>query len=150
VETVVRPYQPEDLGQVLALWERTGCVPVGPDGLSVDQVIDLMNSGTTVTLLGEVDGVLEGMAVGTVAGALGRVERLVVASEPSSQVVAARLLDQLEARLIDRGARKLAALVRADGPIRQHFERCGYEESSGMAISGAAGAGPAPVICRPR
>jgi transitional endoplasmic reticulum ATPase len=133
MEPVVRAYRPEDLGQVLALWEMAGCVPVGPDGLTVDQAVELMNTAAGATFIAEAKGEIVGMAVGTVAGALGRIERLVVLEEPPSRTVAAELLDHLEARLAERGARSLAALVRADDRMREHLAARGYTQSPPMA-----------------
>jgi transitional endoplasmic reticulum ATPase len=132
VDTVVRAYQPEDLGQVLALWEAAGCIPVGRDGLTIDQVVDLMNSGTSATFVAEASGEVVGMAVGTAVGPVGRIERLVVTGEPTSRFVASELLDHLEARLVERGARSLAALVAADDAIGQQFAQRGYTESRPM------------------
>lgn len=78
----VRPYLPTDLGQVLDLWEQTDSIPIGPDGLSLDQAVDLMGSDLTMTVLAETEGRVVAMALGVVhrrrrlalpaAGAAGR------------------------------------------------------------------------------
>ena len=109
----VRPYQPTDLGQVLDLWERTGSLPTGPDGLTVDQAIDLMASEQAMTVLAEADGRVVGMALGLVTGVVGWLYRLV--AQPDTAPMPAtveRLLDDLE---LEAAIREGAGILKDKG-----------------------------------
>ena len=132
MDIVVRPYESEDLGRILALWQAAGYIPVGPDGRTVDQMVELMNSGAAISLLAEAGGEVVGMTVGTSAAAFGRIERLVVTGEPSSQVVADQLLERLETRLAERGARKLEVIARADDSAQAWLQSRGYNDAPEM------------------
>ncbi|HWB71172.1 MAG TPA: ATP-binding protein [Egibacteraceae bacterium] len=101
---LIRDYRHEDLGRVVGLWEQEGVVPIGPDGLTVDEATDLMASDDAEVLVADLDGDIVGVAVGAVSGVVGVVFRILGDGE-----VAARLLTRLEERLADRGARKLIA-----------------------------------------
>ena len=43
MRAAVRVYTPQDLSAVLQLWDAAGCVPRGPDGLSVDEAVELID-----------------------------------------------------------------------------------------------------------
>ncbi len=127
----VREYRPEDLGPVLELWQRTLDSAVTADELTVDQAVDLMNSNSAATVVAEGDGDVVGVGVGSVSAALGWVHRLTVLPDGHSPPeVAARLLEELEARLGERGARKVATVVRDGDSIRPALQGRGYRVAS--------------------
>src|SRR6266567_3720069 len=92
MSATVRAYRAEDLGRILQLWERAGYVPLGPDGLTVDQAVDLMASGPEITLVAETDEGIVGMVAGAAIGAVGWIGRLAVAPQGAGVEVAHRLL----------------------------------------------------------
>ncbi len=122
---VIRRYQPVDLAPVLNLWEQTGSFPTGSDGLTVDQVVDLIGREESMTLLAETDGRLVGMALGLVAGVVGWVYRLVALPADPGETVQ-RLLDDLESQFTDRGVRKVVTVMSATGPIPGILDGRGY------------------------
>lgn len=125
----IRPYADGDLGRIVRLFERESQVPVGADGLTVDEVTDLLVAPDAEALVAEQDGDVVGMAVASVSGVIGSVFRVVGQDDTCR-----RLLEQLESRLVDRGARKLAAVVQ-DGSAAQHrFSERGYAEVDGMVV----------------
>jgi transitional endoplasmic reticulum ATPase len=128
----VRPFEQEDLGRVLQLWEERRWLPIGPDGLTIDQAVEFLRAGESVALVAEADGELVGTAVGAVVGAVGWVYRVVLVPDrhPDRQV-ARTLLDGLEARLAERGARKLVSVVDDDG-LTGLLERRGYGATPSM------------------
>ncbi len=71
----VRDFRERDLGRVVELWEQEGAVPVGPDGLSVDEAMDLMASSEVQVLVAEQRDEIVGVAVGAVNGPVGTVFR---------------------------------------------------------------------------
>src|SRR6266542_1110916 len=114
MSATIRPYRAEDLGRILQLWERTGHVPVGPDGLTIDQAVDLMTPEAGLTLVAEIDGEVVGMAAGVAAGAIGWIARLAVEAPFPQTEVSRDLLAQLETGLDGRGVRKLLTASRQD------------------------------------
>src|SRR6266571_4846100 len=130
--TSIRHYRAEDLGRILQLWGGVGCIPVGPDGLTVDQAVDLMDPDTGLSLVAEADGDIVGMVVGAATGAVGWVAGLAVAPGPLQADVAHELLDQLEARFAEQGVRKLATVLREGEGIGVLFSGLGFEQVSSM------------------
>jgi transitional endoplasmic reticulum ATPase len=132
MRAAVRAYRPEDLSSVLELWEAAGCIPRGPDGLSVDEAVALIGSEPAVTLVGDVDGRIVGMVLSTVSVPTAWVHRIAVAGETSTDAeIADELLEHVEAAFAERGARKAGA-VAGDGAPRQWLERRGYAASPDM------------------
>jgi hypothetical protein len=60
----IRRYTPDDLGQVLALWD---------DGVELDEALALMRSDGAVTLVAEDEGTIAGVALATVSGPHARI-----------------------------------------------------------------------------
>lgn len=129
MQAMIRPYRPEDLGAVLRLWDL---VAPAPDGLSLDQAVDLVSSDAAVTLVAEqAGGGIAGVGVGVTSAVVGFVYRLSAA--PDSEGAAHQLLEHLEARLVEEGARKLVALVHDGEGSRSAFEGRGYRAVPSMA-----------------
>jgi N-acetylglutamate synthase-like GNAT family acetyltransferase len=122
----IRAYQPGDLASILRLWEQLGLVPVGDDGLTLDEAVELISSGIASTLVAEQDGELVGVAVGSVTAAVGWVYRLSVVPGAEGGELAQQLVSELELKLAEGGARKLATAVLEASPL--------WPRSSGMAI----------------
>ena len=131
--TTVRPYRVQDLGRILRLWEEPSLLTAG-DGLTVDQAVDLINADSSVTVVAEHPaGEVVGVAVGETSAVVGWIAKLAVSpTVPARDDVARQLLDHLETRLTDRGARKLAVLVGAEAQSRPDLEARGYESMDGL------------------
>lgn len=127
--SAVRDYRERDLGRVVELWERENAVPVGPDGLTVDEAMDLMASSDVQVLVAEERDLIVGVVVGAVNGPVGTVFRLL--GRPD---VTGRLLDELEALLAERGARKLAARLHHDHPLRDQLIDRGFQSPDGTIL----------------
>ena len=128
----IRPYQPGDLASILRLWEQSGSAPVGSDGVTLDQAVELISSGTASTLVAERDGEVVGVALGSVAAAVGWIYWLSVAPNEESDELAHQLLSELELKLAEGGARKLATVVQEASPTLAAFERYGYRTATAM------------------
>jgi AAA+ superfamily predicted ATPase len=132
VKLTVRPYQSTDLAQVLDLWERTDSMPTGPDGLTVDQTLDLMASEDAMTVLAESEGRVIGMALGITTGVIGWLYRLVaLPDEVAVPQTIQCLVDDLESKFAERRARKIVTVVAETGPIREQLDSRGYRASPG-------------------
>ena len=118
----VRPFDPRDLARVVELWEHARA----PGGLTVDEAVELLRSDAAIGLVAETDGTVSAAVVATVVGGVGWIHELGV----DGHVDAARpLLDELEARLADGGARRLSAVVRT--PVaRSLLEARGFEPAA--------------------
>jgi transitional endoplasmic reticulum ATPase len=132
MRAAIRAYAPGDLSSILRLWEQSGSVPIGPDGLTLDQAVELISSGTASTLVAERDGEVIGVALGSVAAAVAWIHRLTVSQDGDGDEVAQQLLSELELKLAEGGARKLATAVRAASPSEAAFERHGYRSADEM------------------
>jgi N-acetylglutamate synthase-like GNAT family acetyltransferase len=116
---------------VLALWERCGALPVGSDGLTAEQALELMACAAAVTVLAERDGQIVGAAVGTATGPLGFIHRLAVPPGREGDELAELVLERLERSLQERGVRKFAVMA-AEGGERRQFEGRGYVTVGGV------------------
>lgn len=117
----------------MRLWEQLGLVPVGPDGLSVDDALDTMLQDDMLVLVAEADSELVGVAFGTTAGPIGTIHRVTVRPDVAPQGIE-QLVDTLENRLAEAGARTvLTWLLEQDGDPDLLEER-GYRRCEGLAL----------------
>jgi AAA+ superfamily predicted ATPase len=134
VDATIRRFEPADLARVLALWDNAGWLPIGPDGFTLDEALDLMRADDAVSLLAESDGAVVGTVIGVVSGAIGWVYRLALHGDASGEPgLAQALLEQLEPQLAERGARKLVAPLRDGDGARSELERHGFDHAAGTA-----------------
>jgi len=126
MRAAIRDYRPDDLARVLDLWQRSGLLPVGADGLTLDQAVDLMSSAPAVTLVAELEGDVVGVAIGTAASVVGWIYRVTIAPELGDAQVIDQLLERLEGALAERGARKLSTVVAVRDAIVEQLEGRGF------------------------
>jgi MoxR-like ATPase len=130
---LVRDYRPEDLGQLLQLWERTQLPEGVGDGLAVEQAVDLLSAEGAVALVAEAEGRLVGAVLGAVSPVTAWIYRLsLLPAQPDEQETAERLLDQLEARFAQAGVRTLAAVTAGHAQLAAQLARRGYRLSDGL------------------
>jgi AAA+ superfamily predicted ATPase len=123
---MVRSYQARDLGRVLRLWEHEGLLAARSEGLTAEQAIDLINSDDAVALVAEDADGLVGVALGSVSGSVGWLQRITLRDDGDPSDVRDQLLDSLESDLRGRGARKLVTTVGEKDEIRARLEQRGY------------------------
>jgi AAA+ superfamily predicted ATPase len=135
MSTSIRPYQAPDLGEVLQLWQRAGALPVGRDGLTVDQAVDLIASDSAVALIAEDERGILGMALGSVSGVIGWIFRVVtVETETERRDHVAQLLEGVTSRLSQLGARKIFALADDENGLKAELLRAGFTSSPSAAV----------------
>jgi transitional endoplasmic reticulum ATPase len=126
MRATIRTYEAGDLSAILHLWERLGVIPVGGDGLTLDQAVELMNSDPVSTLVAELDADVVGVAIGGVVGALGWIYRLTVSGDGDTSEVSQQLLGELELKLAEAGARKIATVAAEGAASLPELARYGY------------------------
>jgi len=129
VSVFVRPYRNQDLAALLPQWGRLGEPPGETDLLAEDDGVDLLHEDGAVCVVADEDGAIVGMALGVAAASIAWVLRVGVAPGASEGELTRRLLDELEARLAEMGARKLIALVVDEEMIHARLEEHGYLEA---------------------
>ncbi|HVF31905.1 MAG TPA: ATP-binding protein [Acidimicrobiales bacterium] len=129
----VRPQRREDIGALVRLWEEAGLIPIGPDGLTVDEAVDATLAEAAVALVAERDGGLVGSGCGTVMGPLGLLLRVVIAPEAESDTVG-ELVGQLEKGVLERGARKALVWVAPDRRLTAVLAELGYTAQRGTEM----------------
>lgn len=145
----IRPYHPPDLGEVLQLWQRTGALPVGYDGLTVDQVVDLIVSDHALALVAEDDRGMAGAAVAAVSGVVAWIFRVTSAETgPGRRAAFDQLLDSLLQRLAQEGVRKIFAVSGATDDLHESFTGAGLVRSPAHIFERelAAGAVAPPIL----
>lgn len=125
----IRRYRDGDLGRIVGLCHEEGLVHEGPDGLSIDDVADLVTSDTTETLLAEADGGLVGLAIGSTSGAVGSIYRIV-----GHDGTIEALLQGLEDRLAQHGARVFTAALRGSSDLSDALVAHGYEPAEDLVV----------------
>jgi transitional endoplasmic reticulum ATPase len=128
-KATIRDYEPGDLGRVLDLWGRAD-ESGEAGGLTLDQAVDLMNSGPSATVVAEIEGEIVGTVIGSSSAAIGWVHRLILLPGLSEETaIADGLLARIEQLLAGRGARRLGALVTEGERSYKHLERWDYRSS---------------------
>jgi ribosomal protein S18 acetylase RimI-like enzyme len=101
---VLRPCSVSEAGAVLALWTASGAKPTRTD--DVDSVVQLLRGDDQALIVADDGGQLIGSVIAAWDGWRGSVYRLVVAPSHRRRGLAQRLLQEAEARLHARGARR--------------------------------------------
>ena len=130
--TTIRPYEASDLSRILQLWQRMGFIPLGRDSLTLDQAVELMSSNPALTLVAEREDEVVGVAIGGVVGGVGWIYRLTVSLDGGASEVSQQLLAELELKLAEGGARKVATIVEQEAASLPELVRYGYAAAETM------------------
>jgi len=131
VTIVVRDYRPEDLGQMLQLWQQTGGFDA--EGLTVDQLVELLSAAGAFAVVAEEENQLIGAVLAAASASVGWIYRLnVLPGQPEDQEIAERLLAALETRAAEAGVHKLAAVVLQGGELASRLSRREYRASDNL------------------
>lgn len=125
----IRPFVPEDYGQIMELWARGG-LPLKPRGRdsreNIARQLGLPNVRFLVAEEGE-GGPVVGAVLATHDGRKGWINRLAVDEARRRRGLGARLVRAAEEWLEAQGMDILACLIEADNAVSMAvFERLGY------------------------
>jgi ribosomal protein S18 acetylase RimI-like enzyme len=122
----LRPARREDLAGVLALWRAASAVPSVTD--DIDALKGLLATDPPALIVAEVEGRLAGSLIAAWDGWRGSFYRLVVAPGDRRRGLARELVAAGEARLRQRGARRLTAYVdTGEEPAMAFWAAVGFE-----------------------
>jgi ribosomal protein S18 acetylase RimI-like enzyme len=130
---VIRDLRPNDYDAVVALWVEAG-LPFKPRGRDTREALaSQCEQPTAVYLVAEVAGELVGAVLGTHDGRKGWINRLAVAKAYQGRGLGARLLAEVESRLVAAGLGIFACLVEDwNDDSKVFFERRGYKPFKGI------------------
>jgi ribosomal protein S18 acetylase RimI-like enzyme len=125
---LVRLAEAADAGAVLALWEsaRSGHAVTPDDPVAVERLI-----ADGALLVAELEGAVVGVLIAAFDGWRGNMYRLAVAPAARRRGVALALVEAGEARLRERGAPRVTALVgRGDEAAEGLWRAAGYADDA--------------------
>jgi ribosomal protein S18 acetylase RimI-like enzyme len=107
---VIRQCGPEEIDAVLSLWRDADATP------SVTDTRESLNAALdrAIVLVADNSGAVVGSAIGGFDGWRGNIYRVAVHPAHRRCGIARALVGEIERRLVDRGARRLTALVETD------------------------------------
>jgi ribosomal protein S18 acetylase RimI-like enzyme len=129
----IRPCQPDEVPDVLALWAATrsaaASTPDTPAGLE-----RLRAQDEGALLVAELDGRIVGTVIAASDGWRGNMYRLAVDPTYRGKGIARRLVTAGEARLRERGVVRVTALAEANDTVATRlWEAAGYRHDPGIA-----------------
>ena len=121
MKATIRPFDSDDFGGVLRLWQEQDRQAVGADGLTLDQAIELLRAEGAVAVVAETNGEISGAGLATVVGPTAWIFRLAASDDDELGA----LVSDLETRLTERGGRRVVVFA-PDTDTRAELERREY------------------------
>ena len=132
---IIREFQVEDYDEVLRLWKEAGLILRPGDEL--DAIKLKLERDPDLFLVAEEGGEIIGGVMGAWDGRRGWVNHLAIRSSFQRRGVANRMLDELEARLVRKGAKKVnAQIYQWNTKSLEFFKARGYEVHSDLIMIG--------------
>ena len=126
----IRPCRAAESASVLALWARAEATPSVTDTRA--DLARLLGNPSAVLLVA-VDGLaVVGSVIAGWDGWLGNIYRLAVSPDYRRQGLATGLVGEAERWLVERGARRISALVEGEHPWAVGFWESVYEREPGV------------------
>ncbi|HET8576397.1 MAG TPA: GNAT family N-acetyltransferase [Methylomirabilota bacterium] len=133
-EIPIRPCRREEAAAVLDLWRHAQAFPSATD--TIEQLQRLCREPGAAFLVATDGGRVVGSVIGGWDGWRGNIYRLAVAPEHRRRGLALALVEAVERWLVERGARRIAAIVEGRNALGIGFwdslNRLGYENERGV------------------
>ena len=130
----IKPCRPEETAAVLDLWQTAEATPSVTD--DIEELKRLVNENNDLFLIAEHDGRIVGTIIGGWDGWRGNIYRLAVLPEYRRQGIGRALVEEVESKLLARGARRISALVEHKHALAMSFwnslNNSGYEPDPRM------------------
>lgn len=121
----IRSCRLEDIEAVLGLWQQADATPGVTD--TSDDLRRAITASPAHILVAKVGSRLIGSIIGTFDGWRGNIYRLAVHPDFRRKGIARALVNEIEQRLTQQGAKRITALVEKDHPRAMNFwEAVGY------------------------
>lgn len=119
----IRGFTLDDYDAAVELWRDSEHMSVPPR----EELERVLGQAPELVLVAEDEGRVVGAVVGTDDGRRGWIFRLVVSPDHRRQRIGEALVDEVERRLVVRGATRIRLLVVGDNaPARRFWEAAGY------------------------
>ena len=122
----IRPFGADDFGGVVRLWQEQDRQTVVPDGVRLDEAIELLRAEGAVAVVAETDGAISGAGLAIVAGPSAWIVRLAASGGEDL----AALVSDLETQLTERGGQRVVAFAPA-ADVRAELEGRDYRPLDG-------------------
>ena len=109
----------DDAASLLALWRKAEATVGITD--TVEDVRRVIGHSAAIVLVAEQHGQIVGSVIGTFDGWRGNIYRLAVDPDYRRQGLARKLVDEVDNRLANMGAKRITALVEKDHPWAVNF-----------------------------
>lgn len=134
-DALLREFRITDYERVLALWRRVGLI-IRP-GDDLESIRLKLQRDSDLFLVSEENQVIIGVVMGAWDGRRGWINRLAIDPAFQRRGVATRMLEEVEARLSQKGAKKVNAQVYEwNERSLQFFKARGYEVHSDLVMVG--------------
>lgn len=131
----IREFKVEDHGEVVKLWKETGLV-IRP-GDEFEGINLKLERDPDLFLIAEEDGMIAGVVMGAWDGRRGWIYHLAVKPNHQRKGVATALIQELEKRLVRKGAKKVnAQIYEWNSESVDFFRAIGYEVHSDLIMIG--------------
>jgi len=131
----IREFHLADYGDVVDIWKRAGLILRPGDEL--DGVKVKLQRDPDLFLVAEENGEVVGVVMGAWDGRRGWINHLAVAPNRQRQGIGRALIEELEKRLLEKGAKKVnAQIYRWNTKSFDFFKSVGYEVHSDLVMIG--------------
>lgn len=127
---------PEDYEAVLTLWQNAGeGIGIGVSD-SPEEIEKKLRHAPDLFLLAESGSRIVGTVIGGYDGRRGMLYHLAVDEEFRRQGIGTLLMDEIEARLKEKGCRKAYLLVKQGNSAAEMYEKRGWSEMTNARLFG--------------
>ncbi|WP_201393315.1 GNAT family acetyltransferase [Ktedonobacter sp. SOSP1-85] len=122
----IRDFQIEDYDEVVTLWKQAGLVLSSSD--NVEGIRQKLERDADLFLVAASERDIIGVVMGCYDGRRGWINHLAVAPSAQGQRVGARLMQEVERRLAEKGCAKVNLLIEpTNASVQAFYQKNGYQ-----------------------
>jgi len=119
VNITIRPCRQDECPAILDLWKAAGSIPSVTDSLQALELV--LRRGDDLLLVTEYDSRIIGTVMGGWDGWRANIYRLAVLPQYRRQGIGRALIEEIEKRLTQKGARKISIMVEGNDELAKIF-----------------------------